>query len=82
LAEFYNTHPAPVNTAFGGLRGGWNAPDPSIMGQKWNGLKGLQEETSKELDALIPESGVKIAISNLNRLQSVNFAEDAIGQIL
>ncbi|MGO9258189.1 MAG: hypothetical protein ACLQU1_18025 [Bryobacteraceae bacterium] len=30
MAEFYNTHPAPVNTAFGGLRGGRNAPDPSI----------------------------------------------------
>ncbi|MGO9255439.1 MAG: hypothetical protein ACLQU1_03940 [Bryobacteraceae bacterium] len=29
MAEFYNTHPAPVNTAFGGLRGGRNAPDPS-----------------------------------------------------
>ena len=31
---------------------------------------------------LKPESGVKIAISNLNRLQSVNLAQDAIGQIL
>jgi hypothetical protein len=31
---------------------------------------------------IYPESGVKIAISDLNRLQSVNLAQDAIGQIL
>jgi len=31
---------------------------------------------------IIPESGVKIAISDLNRLQSVNLAQDAVGQIL
>ena len=31
---------------------------------------------------LIPESGVKIAISDLDRLQSVNLAQDVIGQIL
>ena len=35
-----------------------------------------------ELISLIPESGVKIAISELDRLQSVNLAQDAIGQIL
>jgi len=28
--RIYNTHPAPVNTAFGGLWGGRNAPDPRI----------------------------------------------------
>jgi hypothetical protein len=31
---------------------------------------------------LCPESGVKIAISALDRLQSVSFAQDAVGQIL
>ncbi len=30
----------------------------------------------------LPESGVKIAISDLDRLQSVNLAQDVIGQIL
>ncbi|MGA2149639.1 MAG: hypothetical protein ABSH49_32325, partial [Bryobacteraceae bacterium] len=34
------------------------------------------------VEGLIPESGVKNAISNLNRLQSVNLAQDAVGQIL
>jgi hypothetical protein len=29
-----------------------------------------------------PESGVKIAISDLDRFQSVNLAQDVIGQIL
>ena len=32
--------------------------------------------------SLFLESGVKIAISDLNRLQSVNLAQDGIGQIL
>ena len=31
---------------------------------------------------VISESGVKIAISALDRLQSVSFAQDAIGQVL
>ena len=31
---------------------------------------------------LVPESGVKIAISDLDRFQSVNLAQDVIGQIL
>jgi hypothetical protein len=31
---------------------------------------------------LYPESGVKIAISDLDRLQSVNLAQNVIGQIL
>ena len=32
--------------------------------------------------AVLPESGVKIAISDLERLQPVSFAQDAVGQIL
>ena len=35
-----------------------------------------------ESPGLILESGVKIAISDLDRLQSVNLAQDVIGQIL
>jgi hypothetical protein len=35
-----------------------------------------------EPETLTPESGVKIAISALDRLQSVSFAQDAVGQIL
>jgi hypothetical protein len=31
---------------------------------------------------MLPESGVKIAILDLDRLQSVNLAQDAISQIL
>jgi hypothetical protein len=27
--KLYNMHPKPVNTAFGSLSGGQNAPDPS-----------------------------------------------------
>jgi thiamine pyrophosphate-dependent acetolactate synthase large subunit-like protein len=34
------------------------------------------------VDTVFPESGVKIAISDLDRRQSVNLAQDAIGQIL
>jgi hypothetical protein len=40
------------------------------------------EQLSADQLALFPESGVKTGISDLNRLQSVNLPEDAIGQIL
>jgi hypothetical protein len=36
----------------------------------------------QQREILVPESGVKIAISDLDRRQSVNLAQDAIGQIL
>ena len=41
-----------------------------------------QSSTTRGSGTYIPESGVKIAISDLDRLQSVNLAQDVIGQIL
>jgi hypothetical protein len=53
LAEFYNTHPAPVNTAFGGLWGGRNAPDPSgsatLNGLTWGTGLGISRPFSRAL---------------------------------
>jgi len=37
---------------------------------------------ARGIDAVIPESGVKIAFLNLDGFQSVNLAQDVISQIL
>ncbi|MGA2148733.1 MAG: hypothetical protein ABSH49_27640, partial [Bryobacteraceae bacterium] len=45
-------------------------------------LHEIESLPEPEMKTVGPESGVKNAISNLNRLQSVNLAQDAVGQIL
>jgi hypothetical protein len=43
---------------------------------------GIQISSAFIEDLFVPESGVKIAISDLDRFQQVNLAQDVIGQIL
>jgi hypothetical protein len=58
-------------------------PSPDAFHRKLRRIVGdAHIHHSPILSGVIPESGVKIGISDLNRLQSVNLPEDAIGQIL